>query len=428
MGTTRPAGVRMGGRGIVEHRASPAGRRHDRGPDRALRADLVRRPARRGGGCPAARLSLGARGGAPRGLARGRGPRPVGLAAAPAGQRAPRAGFGRGGRGRERRGRPPGHHEGRAVHSAPGDRRAGGLPLRAPLVRDHRPARLGQDHGARQFRPQVPAGQGPDPRGGGGGRRHALLRLVVHRGRGAHRHGGPLHHPGLEPPGRPRQLAELPGAAQAQPAEAAHQRRPRGDQPGGPAHLRPRRDRGPCGRDPQAAHRAARAPARRLPRLRPLHQGRPRGGFRGVLRPAGRRGAPGGLGGDVPDGGQDPQHDRRGARRVRRPRAAAGRVRARPPPGGADRRIPGRGLRLPEPDGRAQAPARGLHEPDLRADPLPRQRDAARLLLHLRHPAGHPDRPAHRRHEPRASARRPGRGPIRGAARASSSPTSSRTW
>ena len=53
-------------------------------------------------------------------------------------------------------------------------------------------------------------------------------------------------------------------------------------------------------------------------------------------------------------------------------------------------------LRLPEPDGDAEAAVVDFLNRDLRADALSRQRDPARLLLHLRDAAGHADRPADR--------------------------------
>ncbi|MGY3275219.1 hypothetical protein ACVJ5M_002816 [Bradyrhizobium sp. S3.7.6] len=64
------------------------------------------------------------------------------------------------------------------------------------------PARSRQDHGAGQFRAQISARARGDARSDRGGRRYALLRLVVHRGGGADRYRRPLHDPGLQQQGR----------------------------------------------------------------------------------------------------------------------------------------------------------------------------------------------------------------------------------
>ncbi len=72
------------------------------------------------------------------------------------------------------------------------------------LVRDHRPAGHRQDHRARQFRAEVRgSGRRSDP-GPRRRRRHALLRLVVLRERGADRYRRTLHHPGFGCPRRTR--------------------------------------------------------------------------------------------------------------------------------------------------------------------------------------------------------------------------------
>ena len=67
-----------------------------------------------------------------------------------------------------------------------------------PLVHRHRPARRRQDHGAGQFGPEISAGwfgQGP---AGRRRRRHALLRLVVHRRGHPDRHRRALYDPGFD--------------------------------------------------------------------------------------------------------------------------------------------------------------------------------------------------------------------------------------
>ena len=66
--------------------------------------------------------------------------------------------------------------------------------------------------------------------GGPGRRRHALLRLVVHRPGRADRHRRALHDAGLRRQGRPQELARLPRDAAAEPAAPADQRRHRRDQ------------------------------------------------------------------------------------------------------------------------------------------------------------------------------------------------------
>ena len=66
-----------------------------------------------------------------------------------------------------------------------------------PWYRPDRSSRIGQNHRAGQFRPEIPAVQRSDAGGDRRRRRHALLRLVVYRRRGADRHRRPLHHPGF---------------------------------------------------------------------------------------------------------------------------------------------------------------------------------------------------------------------------------------
>ena len=67
-------------------------------------------------------------------------------------------------------------------------------------------------------------------------RRHALLRLVVHRRGGADRHRRPLHHAGFRHRGRQAAAGcRFLDTAEAAPRQAADQRRDPGDQPRGPA-------------------------------------------------------------------------------------------------------------------------------------------------------------------------------------------------
>ena len=95
------------------------------------------------------------------------------------------------------------------------------LSLRAAVVPDHRRARLGQDDGAAPLGPQVPARRRRRRRRDPRRRRHAQLRLVVHRPGGADRHRRPLHHAGQRPRERPLDLERLPRDAQAQRGRAS---------------------------------------------------------------------------------------------------------------------------------------------------------------------------------------------------------------
>ena len=91
-------------------------------------------------------------------------------------------------------------------------------------------------------------------------RRHAQLRLVVHRRGGAARHRGPLHHAGKRPQGRRRGLARLSRAAEAVPPGAPAQRRAGHGQRDGPAALdqgRARQVRGPRAHAPVGNVRGA---------------------------------------------------------------------------------------------------------------------------------------------------------------------------
>ena len=88
------------------------------------------------------------------------------------------------------------------------------LSLRPALVRLHRRAGLGQDHGAGQLGPVVSAGRQVRPRRDPRRRRHAQLRLVVHRRGGADRHRRPLHHAGQPRGGRQGRVGRLPGPAE----------------------------------------------------------------------------------------------------------------------------------------------------------------------------------------------------------------------
>ena len=76
---------------------------------------------------------------------------------------------------RQRRAGAQGAHEGCARDAEDGERQQVRLPLRSALVRHHRSARRGQDHGAGQFRPEISArarGATPAAIAGVGGTRY----------------------------------------------------------------------------------------------------------------------------------------------------------------------------------------------------------------------------------------------------------------
>ncbi len=70
-------------------------------------------------------------------------------------------------------------------------------PVRIAVVRDHRTPGLRQDHGAGQFGLEVSARAALRQGSRARRRRHAQLRLVVHRRGRAARHGGALHNAGF---------------------------------------------------------------------------------------------------------------------------------------------------------------------------------------------------------------------------------------
>ena len=107
-------------------------------------------------------------------------------------------------------------------------------------------------------------------------RRHALLRLVVHRGRGADRHRRPLHDAGFRRQGRQ--------ARAGSPSSTCSRRTGRGSRSTASWSAISLEDlltlsaggaRRACRRDPRAPARAARPAQGRLPGLCAVHQGRP---------------------------------------------------------------------------------------------------------------------------------------------------------
>ena len=137
---------------------------------------------------------------------------------------------GRSDRSRIRRG--SGGDAGQADHGAGAAEegvRLARLSVRAAMVRDHRPARRRQDHRPAERRPVVPARRRDGPERGRRRRRHAHVRLVVHRDRGADRHRRPLHHAGFRQRGGQGRLAGVPRPAEAHPRAPAAERRAGGD-------------------------------------------------------------------------------------------------------------------------------------------------------------------------------------------------------
>jgi type VI secretion system protein ImpL len=160
----------------------------------------------------------------------------------------------------------------------------GDLSLRAALVCHHRPARRRQDHGAGQFGAEIPARARHRAVRRRRRRRHALLRLVVHRGRRADRHGRPLHHAGHRRQGRAASwLAFL---------DLLKTNRPRQPINGVMVAIsvedlltsRPSRDQRPCRCDPGAPARTARAAEGRFPGLCVFTKIRPDRRLQRVLR------------------------------------------------------------------------------------------------------------------------------------------------
>ena len=208
-------------------------------------------------------------------------------------------------------------------------------PLRPSLVPHHRAARRRQDDGAGEFGPQVSARRGQRRDRGPGRRRHALLRLVVHRRSGADRHRRPLHHAGFGRQGRSPQLARLSRHAGPQPSPAADQRRDRRDQHRRRSQPAAEGGRGARRRDPQAPRRTARGAEGRLPGLCGLHQNGSGRGLHPVFRRSRRGEAAGGLGRHVPDLRQEGQQRRQGLRGDRPPHSARLGEDARTAAGGA---------------------------------------------------------------------------------------------
>ena len=170
------------------------------------------------------------------------------------------------------------------------------LSVRAAVVRDHRPARRRQDHRAAERRPVVPARRRDGTERGRRRRRHAHVRLVVHRDRRADRHRRPLHHAGFRQRGGQGGLAGVPRPAEAHPRAPAAERRAGGDRA---VRHRRRAAAGAAGarpRDPPPGEGTLRPAWRARAGLRGVHQGRPDRRLHRILRRSGSRAARPGLG------------------------------------------------------------------------------------------------------------------------------------
>ena len=232
-----------------------------------------------------------------------------------------------------------------------------------------------------------------------GRRRHAAVRLVVHRRGGADRHRRPLHHAGFRRRGRPRRLGGVPRPAEAHPPAPAAERRDRRDRAERHRAGGRRRAHGAC--RARSARRVKELETRlgvRMPVYVLFTKADLIAGFTEFFDDLDRETARAGLG-----------------RRPSRWRSAR-----RPDSPSVRRRVPGAGRRL---DAAAVRPAAGRAQPGAaRADRrVPAQvasleaplaaflreafgrlarragAAAARRLFHLRHAGGHADRPADRR-------------------------------
>ena len=173
-------------------------------------------------------------------------------------------------------------------------------PVRPAVVRDHRRARLRQDDGARQLGAEVSAGAAGRQGRAARRRRHAQLRLVVHRRSGVSRHRRPLHHAGLRRGVRQRRLGGVPRAAAQVPQAPSGQRRHPHDQRAGPDDAGRRRPRGARRGGAPPAERAQSGAAHPAAGLRDGDQVRPGRRLHRVLRRSDAGGPRAGLGRDVP--------------------------------------------------------------------------------------------------------------------------------
>ena len=149
--------------------------------------------------------------------------------------------------------------------------------------------------------PEVSARRATARQGGPGRRRHALLRLVVHRRGGADRHRRPLHDAGFRRQGRPQELARLPRHAAAGTGRASR------------STASSSRSASPTSSIFRPTEVTAHADAIRkrldelheelkvdFPGLRDVHQDGPRRRLHPVFRRSRRGQAAGGLGRDLP--------------------------------------------------------------------------------------------------------------------------------
>ena len=272
------------------------------------------------------------------------------------------------------------------------------LPVRAAVVPDHRRARLGQDDRAAQLRAEVSARRfGRRPRGARR-RRHAPLRLVVHRPGRADRHRRALHDARQRPRDRPQHLERLSENADEGAAAPAGQRRARDRRAAGSADARCRRACAPRRHRAAARAGAAAGPRHPLPDLFDGHEVRPDGRVHGLLRHALQGPARHAVGLHVPARRatfcERASHGIGALRcRVRAAATTPDRRPDRPPAGRARPAAPGGDLRLPEPVRRRRAGAARVRRRCVLGLEVRRRPDAARRVLRQRHPGGHADRP-----------------------------------
>ncbi len=131
---------------------------------------------------------------------------------------------------------------------------------------------------------KFPLARGSHARRRRGRRRHALLRLVVHRRSRADRHGRSLHDAGFRRQERQAKLALVPRSAEEEPAAPADQRRHGRHQPRRHADDVVAGIGRTCGRDPRAAARTASAAQGQLSGLCVVHQGRSDRGLQRIFR------------------------------------------------------------------------------------------------------------------------------------------------
>ncbi len=229
---------------------------------------------------------------------------------APARRRSARKGDDRSGAGGQRRARPQAEDGGRAPRRCATPRPAARRSTICPGISSSaRPAP------ARRRRWSIPACAFRSPSAAGRRRcrhrRHALLRLVVHRQALLIDTAGRYTTQDSDAKVDRRSWLSFLDLLAPQPAAPADQRRPRRDLHRRSSDAVGAGDRRPRRRDPPPARRIARAFAHQLSRLRRLHQDGPDRRLHALFRRSRRGRAQRRVGRDVPDRQQDRQHRRR---------------------------------------------------------------------------------------------------------------------